>query len=1505
MATAESFKTIRSWDGSQPRAFEELCYQLRDATPPSAKLTKTGDPDGGVEWYINFADGTQWGWQAKYSFDIDTLLQLMETSLVTVVGKRPKLNKLTYCIPWDLPDAPDPAGGRKSARQKFEERKTSWRERIAGADNVEIELLTAGDLVDRLARPEHRGREWFFWEEHVLDTRWCEAQLEITKVAAGPRYTPELHIDLPVAFSLEGLAQSDRYATRYRARRGEVIRAAAELFKPRGSGGEMTQKTSALKRAVEVWEDAASQTDFGPEDPLPVQQLGEATRAAESAAEELRSAIRTKRDERHGKRTYEDRLNSLLAYLMRYSAALNRYDDFMASTATLAASRRALLITGEAGQGKTHMFCDAGETAIERGQPALVLLAGRFSPRTLWTSIQEQLGLPNVGRDVLIQALSAAGEASGSPVVLLVDALNESDEASVWQVELPALRAALQLSPWLALGVSCRSTYRRLVLPTEGLGDAFAEIDHPGFRGRELEATEQFFSAFGIEQPRVPLLLPEFSNPLFLKLYCEGLHGLGLSAPPSGHSHLTEVFDRYLESRASVINTKLKLDPVDRAVEEAVADFARAVSAASDRDGLERSAAKSLIDAYAPHLSSWPDTLFGQLLAENVLTEDLAWRRGPDQADGLPVESVRFSYQKFSDHRVVSAALDLHLDSDSPRDSFEPGSPLRDWVEAASVGWIEALSVQLPERTGMELLDVAEWTHAAARGTFWLRSLVLSIVPRDRASITPRTRELLREAERANSYLAEHVLEAMLSVAPDPDHPLNALQLDRALTRMKMPHRDVSWSRRMYHALGEAGAMERLLRWAARGPHEAYPAEVLELAAIPIVWMFTSPNRYVRDYATKALVQLLHRDLAVVQRLLERFLPADDPYVVERMAVVAHGAILRGGRDQLESARAVNRVMTSGILSPEAAVLPNLLTRDAARGVAEWCHASGLTTSEEYERARPPYRSKRPFIPRSKAYFEERYERRNYERRDGYLTLFSSIFDHGDFGRYVIGSKTDDFSLYPLTRPRPAATKRPYTVRETDPEKLAQFQATLSDEQAALIDAEAAGGSAFVESLTEEQVALFLDGYRSHVVRPKPDPKRQYPAERAERWVFQRTLSLGWTPERFAAFDHTRDYGDMGRSPHKAERFGKKYQWIAFRELLARISDNYHMNPDFGEERAYRGPWQFYGRDIDPTLPPPPHDLDEDDERQFGDTYPAESQVSWWTPSGPAFRRDEAVGPEWVYEEDDLPEFETTFRRVDTDGTSWVVLKAYYKWDEEVGEDEDRYERTRRDLWCHVNTWLIKDESVPQFEAFLADHWLMGRWMPEGHSVTDAGYLGEMPWAEAAREHRQEWQVPGRAEETDFEVLPANAEYMWEGNVLDCSLVNAVGAFMPCEPLFEAEGLEWVSGARAWMANGRTVAEHREAETGTESHTALLVREDWLRDVLERQGLGLGVGLLGEKRMLPPTFSRREEHRWLEVNGVATYVGGRWNVGDRRTRGESSEESENEGGAGSLRGASG
>ena len=1420
------FKSLRQWDGSQHRAFEEFCYQLRDPTPEGADLTKTGNPDGGLEWYVTLRNGVQWGWQAKFTPTIEKLLKLMEKSLTTVVQKRPKCRRLTFCIPFDLSDAVGP-GKRKSARQKFEDGKKSWCRRIPGAERVHIDLWSAGDILQRLVGHwNQRGIEKFFWNKEVFSPDWCKQRLDYSVKAAGGRYSPELHIDPSVAFAIEGLAQSEAYWQRYRALRDGVVNAATYLRVSDYVGIGVTRKLQHLNKLLAEWQrEVPSRIDLPARlDPEP---LCDATRAVRTAVDDAYPHDSLpdpkRRKTTRGQEDVSERSRSLRRYLHGLLAAIQDFEDLMKSSATKAAAHGALLLTGEAGQGKTHLFCHAARCAVDGSHPAILLLGGQLSGRNVWSQIAERLGLGQVGSEVLIGAMQAVAEASKAPFLLLIDAINEAEDPRAWQSELPGLLADVAENPWISIGVSVRSTYREITLPPEWLSNNskapdIAKVEHRGLSGRELEAAEQFFGVFGLQQPGTPLLTPEFTNPLFLKLYCEGLRAAGPDSTTAGEVHISEVFERYLQSRADLIANQLRLDPAARPVQSAIDAFCKALADAN-RDTLARSDATNIVSEFAPGRDQWPDTMMGALLSEGVLTADVAW----DSESASEVEVIRFTYQRFADYRIGSGLLGS-LEGDPKRlgEALADGKPLRRRLEKAPVGWIEALSVQTPEQFGVELLEAAKWSLDSFRRRQWEEAFVRSIAARRRSAVAPRTRELLGKVWKQSPNLSELILETILSVAPSPGHWLNADFLHESLKKLPMPPRDVAWSIPTYGASDYGGALDRLIRWAARGPYPDCSNEVVELASVPIVWAFTSPNRRLRDYATKALSRLLSGHLPVLPSLIRRFDGVDDPYVIERLAVVSHGAVLCGGSAATQAAVATGEELKRVVLNE--AQVPNVIARDTVRGVFEWCADHDLMDRKAYREVLPPYGAAPPGKPRTEKQLERKYDgrmRRTSGIGKSYGTLFTSLFYLGDFRKYVIGAKLRHFSQLTITRSR---------------------------------------------------------GLRRDA--------REYPTELGARWVFERVLSLGWTPDKFAEFDarcHSRLDGE-----HKAERFGKKYQWIALRELIARISDNFHMTDgDDHQPVTYAGPWQFSGRDIDPTLPPAPRIRNEDDGFDLRPTFPfPSSEDRWWIPQGPQYRRDDPpVAESWAHESGDIPEFKPLVRRKDERGMRWVVLHAVYHWDDDdVMESGENRSKPHRRLWGHIYSWLVQPAERDSLVAYLERHSLMGRWMPEGRVHTDAAYLGELPWAAAADEYPDSWQeIPprGRSEQVDAKVYPAWEDYYWEDNVLDCSIDDSVRASFPAPVLFRSGRLRWVPGTREWrIPSGETVARYLEGD----GHMALLVREDWLKRTLRQSGHCMVFGWLGEKQLVGTGPHHGLVGGWMEINAIASLVVTRWTFGERRLK---------------------
>ncbi|KKZ12827.1 MAG: hypothetical protein TE42_02750 [Candidatus Synechococcus spongiarum SP3] len=981
---------------------------------------------------------------------------------------------------------------------------------------------------------------------------------------------------MPVSFALEGLALSEAYRKRFRDARNQVLQAAEQIQASNYTSLGVTNDLRQLKKKLREWEQATPKNIMPP-------RLLEQSNLLDLTSSCIRfiysiELLRLPQSQRTQQQdSIKQRIGLLKHDIWKLDGALREFESLLSSSASQAAANGTLLLKGEAGQGTTHLFCDMGDRAVAVGQPAVVILCGSLSGRHVWSEIAEQLGLGDMGSEEIISAMQAVAEASNAPFLLLLDALNEVADPRAWQEELPRLFAEVAPNPWISVAVSVRSMFLRMVLPHDGLRNV-TEVEHPGFDGQELEATERFFDVFSLEQPRIPLLTPEFTNPLFLKLYCESLHGMDLSAPQLGEIHFSQTFKQYLKQKENRIVSHLRMDPALCPVQRAIDAFSKAL-ATVNRETLPYENASRLINACGLGHYQWPNTLFGQLLSEGVLSKDLAW----DSEVNEQSQVVQFTYQRFADYQVASILLGpFKSDVDSLQQALSPDQHLRQVILDAPLNWLEALAVLVPERFGIELQDAASWDHNSYIQKSLDMFFVESIKIRKPSATTRRTCDLLAEVRKRNPDLEDTILETRLSVATQPQHRLNAYSLHQALKAMSMPGRDRIWSIPTYDTLDKGGPLDRLIRWASRGRRPDCPHDVVELAAITLAWTFTSPNRILRDCATKALSQLLSTHLSVLPTLIPRFAGVNDPYVIERLAVACYGAVLCGGTSEPQAVINAAAELKQIVFANDQ--LPNLITRDAVRGIYEWCLRNNWIENEIYTKILPPYSSDLPEEPPTKEQIMQDYDIRsqnNVSFHYTYSQILNSVFKMGDFGIYIIQPSIHCFISYRLDKDLP--TERQY-----------------------------------------------------------------FDTVWAQRWIFYRVILLGWNPQYFAEFDNHLNHWHVNdsRTDHKPERFGKKYQWIAFYDLITRISDNFHMKPEYsGEPVSYKGPWQLFSRDIDPTLPPPLRKRNE-----VGATFPKDPG-HWWVPYGPRYHEDDPpAGDDWGTDSRDVPEFEPLVRYQDSDG---------------------------------------------------------------------------------------------------------------------------------------------------------------------------------------------------------------------------------------------------------------
>lgn len=139
--------------------------------------------------------------------------------------------------------------------------------------------------------------------------------------------------------------------------------------------------------------------------------------AAEKSLDQLAQALRNEpvgdqADDKAASR--REHFSYTTSMVRRAEDALRELDHLLRSTALAADESRVLLVTGQAGTGKSHLLAAEANRAVAEGRPALLFLGQQFAQGHPWDQCEQSLGLPSWLRDELFGALDAAGEAAGA-----------------------------------------------------------------------------------------------------------------------------------------------------------------------------------------------------------------------------------------------------------------------------------------------------------------------------------------------------------------------------------------------------------------------------------------------------------------------------------------------------------------------------------------------------------------------------------------------------------------------------------------------------------------------------------------------------------------------------------------------------------------------------------------------------------------------------------------------------------------------------------------------------------------------------------------------------------------------------------------------------------------------------------------------------------------------------------------------------------------------------------
>jgi len=1332
---------------------------------------------------------------------------------------------------------------------------------------------------------------------------------------AGARYTPEIHVDLPEAWVFEGLGRTDKFFDSIQSLYGQLCRKRKRV-QPSGDIERkfpeiapllniLGQKASTL--AVElkrIDRDTFTPIDFpnlailAQEVETTVYNCHEASQQAESSSEVTET---TQAPQIHGyTRSRKELLGSIRHNIFQLQQVVREIHRLVTSDSADAANKKALLLLGEAGTGKTHLFCDVAKRRLDDSLPTVILLGQHFSSSEPWTQIMQRLHPQFGDRNEFLGALDAAAQVRGRRALILIDALNEGDGKHLWRYELAGILSVLNNYPRIGLAVSCRTSYERIIIPDGLIPEKLISVYHRGFDNHEYIATRTFFDHYGIERPNIPLLVPEFSNPLFLKIFCEGLAKRNLTRIPRGLKGITAIFNFFVDTVHNILWKRLDYDDQDNLVRQAV-DKLACHMAETGKSWVEKGKAEQIVNQMLPR-TGHQQSLLNNLLNEGLLSKYLTYTyANEDNSEPQQIDIIKFPYEKFSDHLIVRYLLNKHLDKNNPVASFNPNQPLgkmlaNDWETWHYSGWIEALSVQLPEQIGQELIELAPQVKV------WdvvQRAFLQSIIWRDPTKVTDVTKTYLNEI-LSQEGCEEAVYNLLLTVAADPAHPFNAKFLHTHLLSLEMPERDEWWSIYLSSQYEERGPVDRLLEWAWEAEKTHISDEAIELCAVALAWFLTTSHRYVRDRATKALVAMLHPRPHVLVRVIEQFLNVNDLYVLERLYAVAYGVVMLS--DKASGVQELAGKVYEWVFK-DGTPLAHILLRDYARGVIETANHRGiLPQSVDVQCCRPPHQTPWlvdiPTKEELKPYGEtwEGMDDREWSRRD----LYNSVIGHGDFARYVIGTNHGNFEWSPCRLGEPgrkqilATRKEQYeefvgslTERQRNAwERYQRLRSNIkyfkcldavqqreyfqkefsSDELDSMIISEE---NRFLRTLRNKKKQIFNQFVLPHITDPN-GYKFGFDLSIAQCWILRRIFDLGWTVERFGQFDHNLGYGRSGREPNKPERVGKKYQWIAYHEFLAYVADNFEFigNSSLNESpQKYDGLWQVGSgtRDIDPSLL-----IRQLPEQEFQ----GETSV-WWQPVLYIF--DDADKQEqinWITQESDCPNpcqlIEVTRP---SDRTVWLTLEGHYQWCEQSSIEEEPYNSLQRNMWFQVRSYIVHQENMTEALQWLSDKNFMGRWMPESEQMLGV-FIGEFPWAKSYKgwDLTQDW-VRACNEEANQSppMVVTTTAYLRESVTFDCSIDDNISVLMPSAWLIKNMGLRW-SGAKfnfVYSVNEVVGFNPSVEEAGP---SACLISKEKLTRFLAENKLEIIWTVLGERQLIGG--NHQEWHGRLELSGVYQLNGG-------------------------------
>jgi hypothetical protein len=1459
------------YDNQEQWAFENMSYFLFCTEMKCYNGIFRYYKQTGIETESIERDGKFYGLQAKYSKNKQAIID----SIKKAKGKNIKLTNIYVYLGKEFSEPP-----------KKEKKKPQYQieiEKAAQSVGIEIEWRVRSNLEYQLSHPKNKWILNIFFGSNGLDPIFFENQIEREVKNLGPRFNEKLNVELPIAQIFNSISNNNIYHQNIIAKTDKWLTDKGyRKLKDNEFLAEIETDLETLRQEIKDW--LIEHHNYLVENEITILPLIEKVRifnkkVSDKWNEIFDLSIKYRDEKDKFKKTFDSELSRLREIQDANREFIKHIDDLNINLA----NHPTLIIQGEAGCGKSHLLGDIATQRINQYIPTLLLLGTTFThTTTIERNIIEKLDLTCSFKDFL-ENLNNFGIQINSRILILIDAINEGAGRDLWKNQIAGFVNEVAKYPAVGLVLTIRSTYFNDIIPTDfEINPKVTIISHEGFKGNEYEALKLFCKFHGLKLPNFPILNPEYARPLFLHLICEAVKNLPDKSFPKGFNGVNKTYFFYKNS----LNRKFEEKRPEYKYQDIVSLAIEKLSVAIFDAEYHSLDIHEAVELFNTEFSRFP-FLLSDLIDESVLIK----MRSEYDRENLK-DIVFFSYQRLGDFFMAEELLKPYNTKEKIINAFVEDirfQKIANEYQWSYKGVVEAFSILFPERYGFELFELIDfffdkkidkrnkkWSIQNTYESF-TRILLDSLKWREFSSINEK--KITKWLEENGKYIrVEEWLYTLTELAAILNHPFNSDRLHRILMRHSMPKRDGFWQNYVrYYSNNDdnkiAFPLKRLTDWAwLPNISNNVDSETARLVAQTLSWVLSSTDVALRDKTTKALVNLLEQQSQVLIKTLIAFENTDDMYISERLYAVAYGCILRTEGD--DSIKTIAQYIYDTIFkkgNPPA----HILIRDYARNAIEYAIYKNVGLDIDVDLIRPPYNSEMPQIPTEEEIknYKLDYDSPNFEHNHGRQQnriINSVTSDMYDFHKSEINAKLNQFCPYSykteqhykiylkslnckqrswiklldiLFKHKEAMSERNndylHLILNKDSSELNNFLKEIEN------DIEKCYQN--INDLFNADEQKYLHGEIIPFIKEKNKPQRRnhFNTKPIERWIIQKVFNLGYNKDIHGEYDDMAERWHDYSHEYRIRPIGEKYQWIAWYEILSRLTDNYKIEADWnGKYIFYKGTWINYLRDIDPAY----ITINKDEENPIN-----QSIKTWWDDA--EYTHWNYPDSEWVKTIDDLIDPKQVIEKKDANGEGWLHLQHFVEWAEPKKIGIKRYEGRRKQIWYIIQGLLVKRSDKQKTINYLKNQNFFGRWLPENRDNHSELINREKFWSPAYIDiYKNNTKIWETIRDTKFKVIVAT-ESANGGIEDDKSGANRLYN-IPCKYIFEGMKLQYAP------IDGNLKNVNGEVIVMNSNPRGVLIRKKDLIPFLEENDLDIIWTLLGEKFSF---IDKRDEESYFKV----------------------------------------